>query len=215
MLSLALAVSLLGIGTFLPIKTSGHSDQRSKFRRSNQPIPNQYIVVLSSNALSSSVERSEVEAQAQGLSSTYGGEVRGVYSSALQGYSVTMSERQAEALSRDENVEFVEEDSVVSVSTTQSNAGWNLDRIDQRNLPLDTTYSYSQTGAGAHVYIIDTGIRVTHQDFGGRATVAFDALNDGQNGIDCNGHGTHVAGIVGGATFGVAKNVALHSVRIE
>ena len=214
MLSLALAVSLLGIGTFLPIKTSGHSDQRSKFRRSNQPIPNQYIVVLSSNALSSSVERSEVEAQAQGLSSTYGGEVRGVYSSALQGYSVTMSERQAEALSRDENVEFVEEDSVVSVSTTQSNAGWNLDRIDQRNLPLDTTYSYSQTGAGAHVYIIDTGIRVTHQDFGGRATVAFDALNDGQNGIDCNGHGTHVAGIVGGATFGVAKNVALHSVRV-
>lgn len=208
-LSLALAVSLIAVGTFLPTKTSG---QRSKFYRSNQPIPNQYIVVLNENYVGRSAVGVEVEAEAQFLSSQYGGMVRSVYADALKGYSVTMSAVEAEALSRNERVQFVEEDSVVSLASTQTNAGWNLDRIDQRSLPMDTTYSYTGTGAGAHVYIIDTGIRTTHQEFGGRANVVFDAINDGQ--LDCNGHGTHVAGIVGGATYGVAKNVSLHSARV-
>ncbi len=137
-----------------------------------------------------------------------------VYYSALKGYSATMSPDQAEALSRNERVLFVEEDSVISISETQTNAPWNLDRVDQRALPLNTTYAYSQSGASAHIYILDTGIRVTHQEFGGRASVVFDALNDGQNGLDCNGHGTHVAGTAAGATYGVAKNAFVHSVRV-
>jgi subtilisin family serine protease len=125
-----------------------------------------------------------------------------------------MLPEQAEALSLDDRVQFVEEDSAMYAATTETNAPWNLDRVDQRNLPLNTTFDYTQSGAGAHVYILDTGIRITHQEFGGRASVAFDALNDGQNGIDCNGHGTHVAGTAAGATYGVAKSALVHSVRV-
>ncbi len=208
-LSLACAVGLMAVGTFLPVKTSG---QKSKFHRSNQPIQNEYMVVLNEDFVGHSAISIEVETEAQSLSAQYGGEIRRVYSTALKGYSVTMSDYQAETLSRDKRVEFVEEDSAVSVASTQANAGWNLDRIDQRDLPMDTTYSYAGTGAGAHVYIVDTGIRTTHQEFGGRANVVFDTINDGQ--LDCNGHGTHVAGTVGGATYGVAKNVSLHSARV-
>ncbi len=210
-LSLAFAVALMAAGMFLPLKTSGH---QSKFHRTSQPIPNQYIVILNEDFVGRNAVGVEVEAEAQFLSSLYGGKIRDIYSNAVKGYSTTMSAPEAEELSRSERVQFVEEDSVISVAQTQTNAVWNLDRIDQRNLPMDSSYSYLQTGAGAHVYVIDTGIRVSHQEFGGRASVAFDALNDGQNGIDCNGHGTHVAGIVGGATYGVAKNVSLHSVRV-
>ena len=208
-LSLALAVGLMAVGTFLPVKTSG---QKSKFHTSDQPIANQYIVVLNEDVVGRAAMAIEVETEAQRLSSDYGGEVRSVYSTALKGYAVTMSAYQAEILSRDDRVQFVEEDSLVSLAATQPDAGWNLDRIDQRNLPLDTNYTYTGTGAGAHVYIIDTGVRTTHQEFGGRANVVFDAINDGQ--LDCNGHGTHVAGTVGGATYGVAKNVSIHSARV-
>src|SRR5215204_2037719 len=210
-LSLVFAAGLIAAGSFLSLPTSG---QKFKFRRSSQPIYNQYIVVLDEEVVGRSAEGPQIETEAQYLSSVYGGTVRGVYSSALKGYASTMSAGEAEALSRDERVLFVEEDSEISVSATQTDAPWNLDRVDQRNMPLDTTYGYTQTGAGAHVYILDTGIRITHQEFGGRANVVFDALADGQNGIDCNGHGTHVAGTVGGSTYGVAKNVSLHSVRV-
>jgi subtilisin family serine protease len=209
--SLAIAVGLIAAGSFLSVKTSG---QKSKFRRSNQPVANRYIVVLDDDRLGRSAEGPQIESEAQFLSDVYGGSVRGIYAHALKGYAAEMTAGQAEALSRDDRVLFVEEDSHISISATQTNAPWNLDRVDQRNMPLDTNYQYTQTGAGAHVYILDTGIRITHQEFGGRANVVFDALNDGQNGLDCNGHGTHVAGTVGGATYGVAKNVALHSVRV-
>ena len=100
-------------------------------------------------------------------------------------------------------------------STTQTNPPWGLDRIDQRNRPLDAQYNYTPTGAGVHAYIIDTGIRKTHTQFGGRANGnAFSSINDGNGSNDCNGHGTHVAGTVGGSTYGVAKGVTLHAVRV-
>jgi subtilisin family serine protease len=117
-------------------------------------------------------------------------------------------------LSNDPRVIFVEQDSIMEANITQSNPPWGLDRIDQRDLPLSQTYSYTTTGAGVNVYIIDTGIRRTHTQFGGRAFIGFDAIGDGQNTNDCNGHGTHVAGTVGGSTFGVAKGVRLFAVRV-
>jgi subtilisin family serine protease len=125
-----------------------------------------------------------------------------------------MTDAQALALSDDPRVTFVEEDQVMTATVTQSNPPWGLDRIDQRNLPLNQTYSYTSTGAGVNVYIIDTGIRRTHTQFGGRAFIGFDAVGDGQNTNDCNGHGTHVSGTVGGSTYGIAKAVRLFAVRV-
>jgi subtilisin family serine protease len=90
---------------------------------------------------------------------------------------------------------------------------WGLDRTDQRNLPLSATYDYASTGSGVRAYVIDTGIRTTHVDFGGRASSGFDAI-DGGAADDCNGHGTHVAGTIGGTTYGVAKGVSLVAVRV-
>src|SRR5207249_4226090 len=110
------------------------------------------------------------------------------------------------------NVAYIEPDQVATIDTTQTGATWGLDRIDQRNLPLSGTYTYNHTASNVYAYIIDTGIQTSHSDFGGRAAVAYDAL--GGNGQDCNGHGTHVAGTVGGARYGVAKAVRLRAVRV-
>jgi subtilisin family serine protease len=123
-----------------------------------------------------------------------------------------MSEADAEALSRDFRVNFVEEDGVMTASATQTNPPWGLDRIDERDRPLSGTYTYNWTGSGVRAYIIDTGIRTAHTQFGGRASNVFDAF--GGNGQDCHGHGTHVAGTVGGSTYGVAKSALLRGVRV-
>lgn len=211
-LSLVFAVGLFAAGSFLSVQTSGH--KRSKLYRSSTPVAGRYIVVLNEDQVGPFAEGPQIEAEAQFLSYVYGGSVHGVYSSALKGYSAEMSPREAEALSLDDRVLFVEEDTEIGVAATQTNAPWNLDRSDQRAMPLNTNYEYSQTGSGAHVYILDTGIRTSHQQFGGRASVSLDVIGDGQNGQDCNGHGTHVAGIVGGQTYGVAKSVSLHAVRV-
>jgi subtilisin family serine protease len=148
------------------------------------------------------------------LSATVGASLTNVYGHAINGFSAWMSDEQAVALSDDPRVKFVEEDSVMWATVTQTNPPWGLDRIGQRDLPLNRTYSYTTTGSGVNAYIIDTGIRTTHTQFGGRASVGFDAVGDGQNGNDCNGHGTHVSGTVGGSTFGVAKAVRLFAVRV-
>jgi aqualysin 1 len=125
-----------------------------------------------------------------------------------------MTEAEALLLSQDPRVRYVEEDSVMEAIAVQSNPPWGLDRIDERSLPLSRSYTYTTSGAGVNAYIIDTGIRRSHSQFGGRARVGFDAIGDGRNTDDCHGHGTHVAGTVGGSTYGVAKAVTLYAVRV-
>ncbi len=168
-------------------------------------IPGQYIVVLEPDS------RSAVVANAHARSA--GARVLAVYGAALKGYTARLTPAQLAAVRADPRVAYVEADRTVSISTTQTNATWGLDRIDQRARPLSTTYTYFNTGAGVRAYIIDTGIRFSHSQFGGRATSGFDAI-DGGSADDCNGHGTHVAGTVGGSTYGVAKSVSLIGVRV-
>lgn len=209
-LSLILSAGMAA-AALMPMQTSGH---KNKFRKSMNPVPNRYIVVLNPTIVGESLAEPAVETEAVYLKSVYGGEVDKVFSAAMNGYAAEMTPEQARSLSEDPRVEFVEEDGYVSIASTQTAAPWNLDRIDQRNLPLSTTYDYSQDGSGANVYILDTGINASHVEFGGRASVATDVLADGQNGNDCNGHGTHVAGIVGASTYGVAKGASLYGVRV-
>lgn len=183
-------------------------------RMGNAAIPGHYIVVLDVDAGGRNGDLFRAAKMSSDLTNAFGGEVTNIYEAAITGYSARMSEDQAFRLSHDPRVRFVEEDSVVEATVTQNNAPWALDRIGQRDLPLNGIYSYTTTGAGVNVYIIDTGIRRTHTQFGGRAFVGFDAIGDGQNTNDCNGHGTHVSGSVGGSTYGVAKGVRLFAVRV-
>jgi len=182
-----------------------------------EAVPDQYIVVYKSGAIAANAEsaiRAAVAAQ--------GGEVKFMYKAALNGYSARLTTQALAAVRANPDVDYVEADVKIQLSpekasapgVTQPGVPWGLDRIDQRDMPLTITYDYDKTGAGVHVYVIDTGIRSTHVDFGGRASKDYDSIGDGQNGNDCNGHGTHVAGTIGGATYGVAKGVQLHAVRV-
>lgn len=148
------------------------------------------------------------------LARAHGGTVNFAYTTALKGFAGEFSAAAIAALSRNPAVEFVEPDQQATVVTTQSNATWGLDRIDQASLPLNGTFTYTATGAGVTAYIIDTGIRYTHTEFGGRAIFGYDAISAAQRGKDCNGHGTHVSGTVGGTQYGVAKRVTLVAVRV-
>jgi len=134
---------------------------------------------------------------------------------AIKGFAGKLTAAQLEALRSDPRVAYVEQDQVAHIDATQTNPpSWGLDRIDQRARPLDNSYTYNQTGVGVDVYCIDTGIRTTHTDFGGRAVAGYDAITPGGTANDGNGHGTHTAGTIGGTAYGVAKGVHLIAVRV-
>src|SRR5207245_709602 len=177
--------------------------------RSGAEIPGQYIVVFRDTV-------PDPVALTQSLVKAQGDKRLHTYTSALKGFAARLSDATVAALRRDPLVAYVEPDQRVTVSGTQqmdaNGDPWGLDRIDQRALPLDHTYTYGSTGAGVHVYLIDTGIWTPHAEFGGRADVVYDV--QGLNGEDCIGHGTAVAGVVGAKTYGVAKGVLLHGVRV-
>jgi aqualysin 1 len=212
MLFVAVAVSLAltacGPEEALDPATQQDALVARKFKRVDKPVGGQYLVTLSKDATA------DVDAMATSMARAHGGETLRVYRSALRGFAARLTEEQAMAMAKRSDVEMVEEDGIVSIDTVQSNPDWGLDRMDSRSLILNNSYIYNLTGAGVHAYILDTGIRQTHSEFTGRIGAGYDAVTSGGTAEDCHGHGTHVAGTVGGTTYGVAKGVILHPVRV-
>jgi subtilisin family serine protease len=164
--------------------------------------------------LKDSVSSSAVDGEAATLAAKHGGSVGHKYRHALNGFELRISEAAARQIAALPQVKYVQQNHQVTIFGTQTpTPSWGLDRIDQRALPLNNSYTYPNTGAGVTAYIIDTGIRTTHSDFGGRATWGTNTTGDGNN-TDCHGHGTHVASTTGGSTYGVAKGVSLIAVKV-
>lgn len=173
-------------------------------------VPGSYIVTLKGN-----VGFKATAQQGKGLISEYGGTVERTYTSALNGYAAALTSTEAKRLAADPEVASVEQDQEVHVLGTQSSAPWGLDRIDQSNLPLSGTYTYPDSaGSGSTVYVLDTGVRITHQQIAGRASYGYDFVDNDATAQDGYGHGTFVATTVAGSTYGVAKQAKIVAVRV-
>ncbi|WP_211371832.1 S8 family peptidase [Marilutibacter maris] len=186
-----------------------------EFRTTDNPIRGQYIVVLKPQAASLAGESNRAEpvaVAAKAIASQHRASLVRSYDRVLRGFVVKANDNALAALLADPRVAYVEEDGIATLDTIQTGATWGIDRIDRRLLPLDTLYTYDTTGAGVHAYVIDSGLNVSHTEFTGRVGLGADFIGGGVN--DCNGHGTHVAGTLGGTTYGVAKQVTLHPVRV-
>ncbi len=186
-------------------------------------ITNQYIVVLKQPLTMSNDQQALQQFTQQtvsGLASQHAFKIDKVYDRSLSGFVATLSDEQLKALRADQQVDFIEQDQIISLdpvisaNATQSNPVWGLDRIDQRDLPLSNSYTYNYDGSGVTAYVIDTGVTNTHVEFGGRARSGYDFIDNDSDATDCNGHGTHVAGTIGGVQYGVAKNVDIVGVRV-
>ncbi len=227
-LSISLAgASLLATASSMALATSATEDLISsqptaaEFRHAARPIQGEYIVVLREEAAALATEADMrsgvpmVETVANDMARAHGARVQETFSHALRGFVVQADDRSLVRLLMDDRVAFIEENGKVSINqTTQPNATWGLDRIDQRDLPLNGTYTYDTTASNVYTYIVDTGVRPNHNEFGNRVLSGFTAINDGRGSSDCNGHGTHVAGTVAGSVYGVAKAARIVPVRV-
>ncbi len=206
-LATAAVVPLVGGGTAIAAPAGGDIRPAG----TANVVKDSFVVALKD---SPSLRAKGVDATAAALQARYGGAIGHVFRKALHGFEISVGEAAARRLAVDPAVQYVQRNGIYTISGTEPNPpSWGLDRIDQRNLPLNSSYTYPTTASNVHAYIIDTGIRFTHADFGGRATSGVDEI-DGGSADDCNGHGTHVSGTVGGASYGVAKGVQLVGVRV-
>lgn len=210
---LALAALAVG-GTSAPLSAAtGQPEGTIRMAGVPDAVSGSYVVVVKDAAMTRG--SAAMATGAHDLAARYGGTVDHVYSSAVHGFATHMSAQQARRLAADPSVAYVEQDRTFTLAETQTNPpSYGLDRIDQRSLPLSNTYTFDTRATNVHAYVIDTGIRFSHQDFGGRATSGLDAVDNDMNASDCHGHGTHVSGTVGGNSFGVAKGVQLVGVRV-
>lgn len=201
-----------------PQNAASATPSKERYRTVAAPVAGRYIVVLKTTTAKLANEGKSalppISEVAEDMAKTHGASVLYSYNYVLRGFAVQASDNALAQLLADTRVEYVEEDGVVTGNPTQSNATWGLDRIDQRTLPLNGTYNYNTSASNVRAYVLDSGLRASHHEFAGRVGAGFPAINDGFGTDDCHGHGTHVAGTIGGITWGVAKGVAIHPVRV-
>ncbi|MFD5076226.1 S8 family serine peptidase [Streptomyces sp. NPDC058371] len=204
------AALVLGIVSALPAHAAPDREGRVQYAGASNAVANSYIVTLDASAAKAT------SAQGKALAKEYGAKIERTYKKALNGYAVEATPAEAKRFAADPAVASVVQNRTFHIAATQTNPpSWGLDRIDQKNLPLDSKYTYPDSaGQGVTAYIVDTGVRITHSDFGGRASYGYDAIDNDNTAQDGHGHGTHVAGTVAGTLHGVAKKAKIVAVRV-